>query len=107
METWTEHICTEWHAAVVTQGVGVGIAVDPLAVHPVSWIESQLVMNAELRVLGMAVVDLLPAGRYLIGTAPDVWPLWPTDALPVYVEGLEAVQWHPALAELWELLRPE
>lgn len=118
-----EAVSTELHLAHVNvaEGIGVGVAatVDPTDVHEVAvlW-ESREELDLELRVLGMAVVQLLPAGRFLVGPAP--WtleaqegmgdldgssssPLWSADSAPAYAEGLAALVGMD-LRHLWDQL---
>lgn len=104
MNATTETLFTAHHGVVIDYAahVGVGIAVDPLSVPVWSWWQSRRDLDVELRVLGYAVVALLPDGRFLVGPAPDEpRRLWGPDDLPAYGAGAAAVEWHPALAELW------
>lgn len=120
----SETILTSHHLAVVdvAQGVGVGLhcAPEDLAVEALEdWRSSRRALDVELRIVGLAVVELLHGGRYLIGAAPwgpEDWedsvpldggnavPLWEDGETPAYLAGLAAVADHRLLPRLWEEL---
>lgn len=121
----TEVVMTSHHLAIVdvAEGVGVGVHVAPedLTVEALEdWWSSRRALDIELRIVGLAVVELLEAGgRYVIGPCPwgpedleDDVPLdggtavalWEEHETPVYSVGLLAVADHAALPRLWEEL---
>ncbi|APX32017.1 hypothetical protein BH708_03925 [Brachybacterium sp. P6-10-X1] len=120
----TEVILATHHAALVdvAEGVGVGLhcAPEDLTLEAIEdWWRSRHLLDVELRILGLAVVELLDGGRYVIGRAPwgpEDWeddvpldggpavPLWEEHERPAYGVGLLEVDGHPALPRLWEEL---
>ena len=121
----SETILTSHHLAVidVAQGVGVGLHCAPvdLTVEALeAWWSSRRALDVELRIVGLAVAELRPHGRYLIGAAPwgpEDWeesvpldggnavPLWEDGDAPAYSVGLAAVEGHRLLPALWEELQ--
>lgn len=107
MDATIEPLFTAHHGVVIDHAarVGAGVAVDPWTVPTDEWSQSRRDLDVELRVLGYAVVALLPAGRFLAGPAPDEpWRLWSEDGLPVYAAGVAAVENSPSIPYLLSLL---
>lgn len=120
-----ETLSTAWHCAAISpsEGVGVAVAQTPScgeracsSCAVVLW-DDMGALCGELRVLGLAVVEVLPSipgslTRYLIGEAPEsqwdedgmLLPPWSPDSLPVYSDGAQRIYGHPALPVLWEAL---
>lgn len=117
-----ETISTSRHCAAVSPTEGVGVAVGEAPSCGDQWCPSCAVvlwsdmgtLSAELQVLGLVVVKVLPGipgqrTRYLIGEAPEsCWDEdgfaltpWSPDGLPVYSEGAQRIHLHPALPSLW------
>lgn len=116
-----EQISTRWHAAVVdaTEGIGVGLASQMMCECPsclAAWWADRRALDDELRVLGLAVVGILPAddehaARFVIGRCEPTWDEdgsavlpWPEDGLTAHEAGAPEVEGHPALPSLWSAL---
>lgn len=113
-----ETIVQRWHCVVIDTraGVGVGMASEPLcscAECLASWWDDRDLLDAELRVLNMAVLDVLPAddqtcARFTIGRHEPAWSEdgsailpWGPDDLPCAPGDDDAL----ALADLTALWR--
>lgn len=116
-----EQVSTKWHAAVVdvAEGVGVGMASAMVCECPsclVLWWADRRALDDELRVLGLAVLALLPgddehAALFIIGRCGPTWDEdgsavlpWSEDALTAHEAGDPEAEGHPSLPSLWDAL---